>query len=298
MNLHHLRVFHAAAEAGGVTAGAARLNLSQPAASREIRALEERLGLALLDRSSRGLELTEAGRVLEEYAGRIFALEAAAESQLKELAGLAGGQLVLGASNTIGNHLLPPFLSRFASLYSGIEITLLVSNSEEVATRLEEGRLHLGFVEGPVEAGPFQSRCIGHDHIVAVATTGHPLALGEDLRAADLCERVAIARELGSGTRATIDRAHAEIGLPFRPAITVGTAEALKNLLLAGGVAWVPRLSVEPELRGGRLRELTVTDLTIARSLTMIWRQGRALSPSASAFAALIKEDVAAEATP
>ncbi|OJX79478.1 LysR family transcriptional regulator [Magnetospirillum sp. 64-120] len=287
MNLHHLRVFHAAAEAGGITAGAGRLNISQPAASREIRALEDRLGLALLDRSTRGLTLTEAGRLLFDAACRIFALEAGVEGQLRDMAGLHGGTLVLGASNTIGNHVLPPLLARFASLYPGIEITLLVSNSEEVAERLEDGVLHLGFVEGPADLDRFDAHAIGQDHIVAVATAGHPLTLETTVTAATLCHRVMVAREKGSGTRAIIDQAHAQAGLDFHPHITVSTAQALKNLLLAGGVAWVPRLSVLTELADGRLVELPVADLTIARTLSLITRRGRSLSPAARSFAAL-----------
>lgn len=290
MNLHHLRVFHAVAEAGGVTAGAARLNLSQPAASREIKELETRLGLALLDRSSRGLTLTEAGRELRDYAHRIFALEQAAEARLRDLAGLEGGRLVLGASNTIGNHLLPPLLARFAALYPGVEITLLVSNSEQVRGLLDEDQLNLGFVEGPAVGEDVGHRTIGHDRIVAVATIGHPLTLSGPLHAADLADRVAVAREPGSGTRASIDGAYAALGQTYRPAVTVGTAEALRNLLLAGGVAWVPRLSVLPELRAGRLVELTVADLAIERPLTMIWRKGRTLAPAARVFADLAGE--------
>ncbi|MBR9973424.1 LysR family transcriptional regulator [Magnetospirillum sulfuroxidans] len=291
MNLHHLRVFHAAAQAGGITAGAARLNLSQPAASREIKELEIRLGVTLLDRSSRGLSLTEAGRDLLDYARRIFALEQAAEARLRDLAGLEGGRLLLGASNTIGNHLLPPLLARFAALYPGIEITLLVSNSQQVRQRLDDDQLNLGFVEGPAVGEDVNHRAIGHDRIIAVATIGHPLTLAGTLSATDLADRVAVAREPGSGTRASIDEAYAVLGQTYRPAITVGTAEALKNLLLAGGMAWVPRLSVLPELRSGRLVELAVADLVIERPLTMIWRKGRTLAPAARAFADLVCED-------
>lgn len=288
MNLHHLRVFHAAVAAGGITAGAERLNISQPAASREIRELEARLGLTLLERSARRLSLTEAGRLLDDYAERIFALERAAETALRELAGLDRGQLILGASNTIGNHVLPPLLARFAALYPGIDITLLVSNSEDVAARLSDDHLTLGFVEGPVDPGAFDLQPMGHDRIVAVATIGHPLALGQPLHAAELADRIAFAREPGSGTRAHIDQAHAAMGLVFRPLVTVGTSEALKNLLLAGGVAWVPRLSVLPELRAGKLVELPVSDLIIERDLTMIRRRSRPLSPAAAAFTTLV----------
>ena len=263
MNLHHLRVFHAVADAGGITAGALRLNMSQPAASREIRDFEARLAVTLLDRTSRGIALTEAGRLLFAYAQRIFALETAALSELRELTGLAGGRLTIGASNTIGNHLLPPLLGRFNARFPAVEVTMLMSNSEEVAARLHDERLTLGFVEGPFDDGLFEGLPIGRDP--------------------------------GSGTRANVDRAYAERGLAFVPALTVGSAEALKNLLLAGGIAWLPRLSVLPELRSGRLVEIPVADLRIERPLTMIWRRNRSHSPAAAAFIAQIRHGLGDE---
>lgn len=289
MNLRHLRVFHAAAQAGGVTAGAERLNISQPAASREIRTLEERLGIALLHRGGRSLALTEAGRVLRGYADRIFALEQAAEAELRELAGLGGGHLVIGASNTLGNHVLPPLLADFHASHPGIDATLLIGNSEEVAAWLLDERLSLGFVEGPLADERFAGAEVGHDRIVAVASTGHPLALRQHVSAADLADGVAFAREPGSGTRANVDMAYARLGLTFRPALTMGSAEALRNLLLAGGVAWMPRLAVLGELRSGRLVELQVDDLVIERPLSLIYRRDRSPSPAAAAFLELVR---------
>lgn len=253
------------------------------------------MAVALLDRTSRGMAATEAGRLLFGYAERIFALELAAETQLSELAGLSSGQLTIGASNTIAAHVLPTVLAKFNARHPDIETTLLVSNSEEVAERLAEERLTLGFIEGPVDPTRFDGDLIGRDNIIAVASAGHPLTRTGTVAAADLADRCAFAREPGSGTRANVDRAYAALGLPFRPALTVGSAEALKNLLLAGGVAWLPRLAVEAELRSGRLVELVVIDLVIERPLTMIRHRGRTPSPAAAAFMALIRRSPAVE---
>lgn len=285
MNLQHLRVFHAVAEAGGVTAGAARLRLSQPAATREIRDLEARLGLALFDRLPRGVALTEAGRLLQRHAARIFAQESAAEAELLEFAGLGRGRLAMGASNTIGTYVLPPLIGRFHGDYPGIEVILRVFNSEEVVAGLRMEEVSLGFVEGPVEADGFARRAIGGDEIVAVAHPGHPFADGRRLRAVDLAEGVVFAREPGSGTRATVEQAHAALGLAFRPVLSVGSGEALKTLLLsAPGIAWMSRLSVLSELDSGRLSVLPVEDLAVRRSFTMLWPPDRVLSPATMAF--------------
>ncbi len=113
MNLRHLAVFHGVAKTGSVNAAAKLLHTSQPAISRELRTLEQRLGLPLFDRLPRGMHLTEAGHVLLSYAEKIFGLEQAAERSLRELADLEGGQLPMGASNTLGTYLLPAVVTAF-----------------------------------------------------------------------------------------------------------------------------------------------------------------------------------------
>src|ERR1700746_1506885 len=113
MNLRHLSVFYGVARAGSVNAAARLLHTSQPAVSREVRTLEERLGVVLFDRLPRGMRLTEAGQMLFGYAEKIFALEKAAERAMRELADLEGGQLAIGASNTLGMYLLPALVSDF-----------------------------------------------------------------------------------------------------------------------------------------------------------------------------------------
>src|SRR6201995_871858 len=113
MNLRHLSVFYGVAKAGSVNAAARLLHTSQPAVSREVRSLEERLGVVLFDRLPRGMQLTEAGQTLAAYAERIFGLEQAAERAIRGLADLEGGELTIGASNTLGLYLLPPAVAAF-----------------------------------------------------------------------------------------------------------------------------------------------------------------------------------------
>jgi DNA-binding transcriptional LysR family regulator len=288
MNLHHLRIFHAVVSAGGITAGAARLSLSQPAASREMREFEERLGLALLDRTPRGVVPTEAGRLLHGYAERIFALERAAERDLRDLAGLAGGRLVIGASNTIGNHLLPPVLAHFHAVWPAVELVLHVTNSAAVAADLLAEAASLGFVEGPVDESVFALRPVGRDSIVAVAPPGHALSGRGPVSAATLADGVCFAREIGSGTRAVVDNAFAALGLVFRPALTMGSGEALKTLVASGGVGWLPRLAVARDLASGDLVEIVVADLSIERPLSAIWPRGRQPGPAAAALLDLL----------
>src|SRR5580658_2657966 len=132
MNLRHLSVFHGIAKAGSVNAAARLLHTSQPAVSRELRTLEERLGVPLFDRLPRGMRLTEAGQVLLTYAERIFGLELEAERALRELADLEGGELAIGASNTLGTYLLPAFLAAFHTRYPKVSLDLEIGNTQQI----------------------------------------------------------------------------------------------------------------------------------------------------------------------
>lgn len=220
MNFTHLLAFYEVARAGSVSAGAERLHVSQPAVTREIRELEQRVGLVLFDRLPRGVALTESGRVLFHHASRIFTLADAAEAEMKELAGIGKGHLNIGASATLGVYLVPGLISSFNAAYPRIGIDLTVSNTERVEAGLRDSRFSLGFVEGPFDASVLDARSIGSDEIAVIAAANHPLA-GKTVQPDDLVDQVVIMREPGSGTRAIVEEAYAKRGLTIH-ALDVG----------------------------------------------------------------------------
>ncbi|WP_044871104.1 LysR family transcriptional regulator [Pseudomonas sp. LFM046] len=285
MNLHHLKVFLAVAESGSISAGASRLFISQPAVTREIRDLEASAGLALFDRRPRGVVLTEGGQRLLQYAQRIFALEAAAERDLRGFASLDDGELRLGASATLGSYLLPELIERFHQLHPAVAVDLAVSNTREVAAQLEDGRISLGFVEGAFDSEAFASHLLDRDRLLPVAGPSHPLAGRNDLSARDLGGQDHYLREEGSATRASVEQTYREQGIELRARMSIGSTEALKRLVRDGrGIAWLSPHMVREELASGRLVRLDVHDLRIERELHAIWRPGQSLSPAPAAF--------------
>jgi DNA-binding transcriptional LysR family regulator len=290
VNFTHLLAFFEVARAGSVSGGAERLRVSQPAVTREIRELEERLGLTLFDRLPRGVALTEAGALLFDYAERIFALSGAAQAELKELAGLSAGHLNIGASATVGAYLVPDMIARFNVSHPKVGIDLAVTNTDHVEQSLRDHTVSLGFVEGPYDDSAVHTHPIGADEIVAVAARGHPRA-GQRLSASDLATRVVILREPGSGTRAVVEEAYARIGLRIEPLMSISDTVAIKRMLLAqNAIAYVSSLSVKDEVGRGDLCVLEVRDLRIQRPLNMVWLKGRTLSPSTQAFVELVRE--------
>jgi DNA-binding transcriptional LysR family regulator len=290
MNFTHLLAFYEVARAGSVSAGAARLHVSQPAVTREIRELEDRLGVILFDRLPRGVALTAAGAILYDYADRIFPLADSAENQLKELSGLNAGHLKIGASATLGVYLVPDIIAQFNALHPRVSIDLIVTNTERVEAGLRDLTLSLGFIEGPFDDSVFHARCIGSDEVAVVGSTAHPSA-GTRLLSRDLVNQAVIMREPGSGTRAIVEEAYAKIGSRIAPLMSVSDTEAIKRMLIARhALAYLSVLSVKDEIQRGELTTIDVDDLRIERPLNMVWMKGRSLSPSSQAMFDLVVE--------
>lgn len=293
MNLHHLKVFLAVAQAGSVSRGAETLHISQPAVTREIRDLEASLGLPLFDRHPRGVTPTEGGQRLLQFAERIFALEQAAERDLRDLAGLGHGELILGASATLGAYWLPPLLNSFREQHPGVFVSLQMSNTQEVLQQLDDALISLGFVEGPFPAEDYAHHLLARDQLLPVVGPAHPLAGRRGLYMAELQAHELYLREAGSGARASIEQAYRKHGLDARAAMIGGGTEPLKRLIAGGrGIAWLSQLVVEEELADGRLVQLDVRDLQIERDLHVLWRLGSRLNPAPAAFLQMIDSNI------
>jgi DNA-binding transcriptional LysR family regulator len=285
MNLRHLAVFHGIAKAGSVNAAARLLHTSQPAVSRELRTLEDRLGVPLFDRLPRGMRLTEAGRMLVGYAERIFGLEQAAERAVRELADLEGGELAIGASNTLGIYLLPPVVAAFHIRYPKVSLNLDISNTQEIVRGVLESRFALGFVEGRVRDEALEVKEFHRDRIVAVVAPGHSLAKASTPSVQSLAATPSILREPGSGTREIVERAFARHHLQLRCGLQISSSEAVKRAALeSGGIGWISEVCVSEELRTGRLVALRTPSLSLKRPLYSLRLRGRHLNRSALMF--------------
>jgi DNA-binding transcriptional LysR family regulator len=296
MNLNHLAVFHAVAEAGSMTRGAERLDISQPAASKQVQELECVLGLPLFDRIGRRVHLTQAGETLADYARRLFALAHEAEQVMADVRAVGRGRLAIGASTTIGTYLLPGVLAEFWRRHPGIELLVEVGNTEQVHRRLAGRELDVGLTEGFVEEEGLDAEIFHRDELVVIAAPGHRLAGQPRVPLSAVREEPFILREPGSGTRAVEERALARLQVPVRVAMALGSTEAIKRVVAAGvGLAVVSRLAVGVECAAGTLAVLAVAGLRLDRPLHLVRRQGRRDGPALQAFCAVLREVAAAQ---
>ena len=285
MNRNHLALFHAVARAGGISRGAALARVSQPAVSKQIKELEEALGVSLLERLPRGSRLTDGGRLLAEYAQRLAALEQEAARAMEEFRGLKRGRLAIGASTTIGAYLLPQALGEFHRRHPGLELQLEIANTHTVQRHLLAGTVELGLTEGLMAAEYLDSKIFHEDELVVIAPPGHPLLKRKRVTARVLCREPFVLREEGSGTRAVIEQALRKRGLAAKPVVSLAGTEAVKHAVIAGiGLAIVSRLAIGCELEAGSLAVVPVTDLKIRRPLHLQTLRGRTLGPAAAQF--------------
>ena len=295
MNLNHLAIFHAVAQAGSMTRGAERLDISEPAVSKQVRDLERALGVPLFDRIGRRVRLSRAGEVLADYARRLFALAHEAEEAMTDVRAAGRGRLAIGASTTIGTYLLPGVLAEFWRRHPRVELLVQIENTEQVHRRLAGHELDLGLTEGPVEEGELDAEVFHQDELVMIAAPGHRLAGRPRVPLSAVREEPFILREPGSGTRAVEERALARLKLPVRVVMALGSTEAIKRVVAAGvGLAVVSRLAVDAECAAGTLAVLPVAGLRIARPLHLVRRRGRRDGPALQAFCAVLRERTAA----
>ncbi len=291
MNLNALRVFAAVVEHRGFSRAARAIHLSQPAVSKAVRELERRAELPLVERGGRGLRLTEAGEVLYEHARSLFALERAAEEELRARRGLERGTLRVGASTTIATYLLPPLLGAFARRHPGVELRVASANTRDVVRSLTAYQLDVALVEGPVADARVVATPWREDELVVVASADHPLSAREEVEPRELEAERFLVREPGSGTREVAETALAERGIVPERTLELGSTEGIKRAVAAGlGVAVVSRATLEEPLALGTLRVVRVRGLVIRRTLTRLALAGRAPGTAARAFEALLLE--------
>jgi DNA-binding transcriptional LysR family regulator len=291
MNLNQLRVFAAVAEQQSITRAATQLRISQPGVSKQLAELEQSVGTALVDRLPRGIRLTEAGRILEVHARRIFHSEVTAEAELAELLGLARGKLSIGASTTIGSYLVPDLFGRFKKEYPKVQLELEIANTAVIQAAVRQDRLDLGLTEGFASSEGLDVEVVAHDEMVMIVSPKDPLLKKAPIQARDLDQIPLLMREHGSGTRDVIEAALAEHDVEISPAMSLGSTEALKKAVMAGlGAAIVSKLTVELELRASVLAAVEISDLAIRRALHLLTLRGKTPSPSARAFVRLIRE--------
>jgi DNA-binding transcriptional LysR family regulator len=286
VTLRQLESFLAVVELRSFRKAAARVGLSQPALSHQIKELESELGTSLFERLGRTIALADAGRILEGPARRTFATLQGAREAVGALRGLHRGSLVLGASSTPGIYLLPRVLGRFKARYPGIEVALRIGNTRETEDRVRTSEVDLGIVGGHLVGE--RETCVEAtlpDRLVLIVARRHAWAARGVVARHELAGERLLVREEGSATRRLTERALGQLGIAMQARLELGHTEAIKEGVRAGlGVAFVSELAVRGDVAAGQLRVVRVRGVRIERHFHVIRHEARELTPGGRAF--------------
>jgi LysR family transcriptional regulator, transcriptional activator of the cysJI operon len=278
-----LRAFAAVARRGSFSRAAVELGISQPAVSKHVADLEAAIGSRLLIREPRGARLTEAGEFLASHVSRAEALLARASAGMASIAGAEAGRLTIAASGTPGVYLLPKAIARFTAARPGVELDVRLGTSASAVALVENHVAEMAIVGGAANSPDLEVEPLLEDEIVLVG----PPAMGVGpMTTRDVEARTWISREEGSGTRSTMERTMANLGLRPVRRLVLPDWEMIKGAVAAGaGVAAVSRFAVEHELRSGGLSLIQLPGWHVVRPLSLIRSRDVPLSPLADQFA-------------
>ena len=269
-----LQVFHAVAKQLSFTKAAEVLFMTQPAVTFQIKQLEEHFNTRLFDRGHGRISLTPAGELVLTYAERILGLSGEMDIRLAEMTGEVGGSLLVGASTTIAEFLLPRILGEFKSKYPNVRPRLIVANSETIETRVAEHTIDIGFIESPSHQPNLQTEICCEDELQVICNPKFPLARMKEVTPQQLAEHPFVSREPGSGTREFTEVYLRKNGVDIdhmMPVMELGSPVALLEVVETGiGYAIASRTSVLKSLRLGDLVSIPLKP-RLTRKLSMVY---------------------------
>lgn len=300
MDLRHLLTFRTVVDRGSFSQAAEELEVSQPAVSFQIRALEKSLGERLLDRSGRRVTVTEAGDIVYRYARRMLGMEAELLREMEGLGTRVAGRLTLGSSTGPGEVLLPRLLAAFRRLHPDVEVSLIVQDTQAVCDRVLDGDMELGVVGAERAHRGLVFERLVRDELVLITPPGHPLAERTSIRLEDLAGAPFLMQQQGSGVRAVLEEALRARGMRMRDldvVMELGLQQSVKAAVLDGlGVTIISRLAVEREIEAGDLAAVEIEGDDLARDFHAVRHAGRTASRVSATFLEFARAELGASA--
>lgn len=288
MELYLLQTFLTVATEKSFSRAGEKLLRTQPAVSLAIQRLENELGEKLIDRSGKELLLTDAGRIVTEYARRFENLRQDLENALAELRDNAAGRLVIGANESTTLYLLQ-HIEQYRRLYPKVKVQVRRSLSSKIPAQLIDGDLELGVISYDPDDERLVTNIIYTDHLSFVVSPKHRFAQRDTVSISELGMETFIAHNVLSPYRETVLREFQRHKVPLNMDVEMPTVETIRRLVqLDQGVAFLPRMCVEQEVEQGLLCEVNVKELQVERKIRLTYPARRALSHAAKAFLELV----------
>jgi len=282
-------VFLTVAAEKSFSRAAEKLLRTQPAISLSIQRLETELGERLIDRSAKDLLLTDAGKIVLEYARRYENLQGDLENALAELRDKSAGRLTVGANESCTLYLLE-HIQRYRHRFPRVKVQIRRSLSSRIPAELIDGDLELGILTFDPEDERLVSTTIYTDHLAFIVSPEHPLAARTEVSIKELGDENFIAHNVVSPYRALVLREFQRQKVPLNMDLEMPTVEAIRKMVQRNeGVAFLPRMCVNDEIAQGILCEVKVKEMHVDRKIRLVYPARRALSHAALAFLELVQ---------
>jgi DNA-binding transcriptional LysR family regulator len=289
MELYSLRVFLTVATERSFSRAGEKLLRTQPAISLAIQRLENELQEKLIDRSGKDLILTDAGKIVLEYARRFENIERDLENALKELRDHSAGRLSIGANESTALYLLK-HIENYRRLYPKVKVEVRRSLSSKIPSQLIDGDLELGLISYDPDDDRLVTDIIYTDHLAFVVSPQHRFANRDTVAIAELGMETFVAHNVMSPYRAVVIKTFQNHKVPLNMDVEMPTVETIRRMVQRNeGVAFLPRMCVEQEIEQGVLCEVQVPELKMERPIRLAYPARRALSHAAKAFLEVVE---------
>ncbi|NEX23158.1 LysR family transcriptional regulator [Thiorhodococcus mannitoliphagus] len=292
VTLRQLRAFEAVARLRSFSRAAEEMHVTQPTVSKQIRLLQEQVGLPLLEQLGKKIFLTEAGQGLYATCADWLETWGRFEQTIDNLKGLKQGRLRIAAVTTT-KYFMPRILGPFCAQYPGIDIALEVVNRDRLLDRLTRNQDDLYIMGVPPEGLDTESESFLDNPLVVLAPITHHLVGRKQIPFAELAEEPFLVRERGSGTRMTMERVFQERGTPLHIKMDLGSNEAIKQAVVGGlGLAMLSRSTLNLDPSQQELAELDVEGFPLVRAWYVVRPKGKQLSVVAATFLEFLRGHV------
>jgi DNA-binding transcriptional LysR family regulator len=291
MQVETFKVFRDLVESQSFSKAATLNFITQSAVSQQVRALEERFHVPLIERRNKRFGLTREGETLYESSKEIVNHYDALHHQLAEMRNVVSGTIRVATVYSIGLHELPPYLKKFLKEFPKVNVHVEYRRSNQVYEEINEGTSDLGLVAFPQAKKTLKVEPFRKDRLVLICNPQHPLASRSELVIKDVVGQKFIGFEPDIPTRKAIDKILREADLEIHPIMEFDNIETVKRAVeIDAGVSIVPRATVEQEVSNGTLQAIEFKGRTYYRPLGIIYKQGRILSPAMKRFLKTLRE--------
>lgn len=289
MELSELRVFLKVAGERSFSRAAMKLHRTQPAVSQAVRRLEDSVGERLFDRATKDASLTDAGRLLRDYAERLLRLSEEAETAVRDLRDLRRGRVLIGA-NEASVHAVLPLIGRFRNAHPLVHVDVRRIPARQLGAEVAQGGLDFGVLTFQPAEPRLGSVVLGHDELVMLVHPTHPLAGNTEVTLAECAHHTVIAHNDPSHVRDRVLRSFEQQHIPPNILVSLPSLEGIKRAVaMQLGVALLPRRCAELEISRGELVALAVPEVRLRRQVRLIYRKGGERSHASSAFLAVVE---------